>query len=57
VTVSIKEVVLTGRARLVKDHEEDELARQLLAEKYQKSGDHLVRWLRNSFPVAVDLTA
>lgn len=57
VTVSIKEVVLTGRARVVKDHEEDELARQLLAEKYQKSGDQLVRWLRNSFPVIVDLTA
>ena len=56
VTVSIKGVVLTGQARLVKDQEEDALARRLLAHKYQKSEDHLVRWLSNSLPVAVDLT-
>lgn len=56
VTVSIKEVVFTGMARLVSDHEEDALARQLIAQKYQKSKDHLVQWLRNAFSVAVDLT-
>lgn len=55
VTVTFKEAEYTGVARLVKDHEEDALARQLLAQKYQESEDHLVQWLKNSLAVAVDL--
>src|SRR5690348_418633 len=35
VTISIQEVVLTGKGRLIAVHEEDALARQLLGEKYQ----------------------
>lgn len=57
VTISIKEIVLTGTARRVMDHEEDVLARQLLARKYQKSEDHLVQWLRDATAVAVDLAS
>jgi deazaflavin-dependent oxidoreductase (nitroreductase family) len=56
VTVSIQEVVLTGKGRLVEDHEEDALARQLLAEKYQNSGEDLAEWLKDAVSVAVDLT-
>lgn len=55
VTITIQEAEFTGVARLVKDREEDALARQLLAQKYQKSEDHLVQWLKNSSAVAVDL--
>lgn len=56
VTVSIQEVVLTGKARLIEDREEDALARQLLGEKYQSSEDDLTEWLKGSASVAVDLT-
>jgi deazaflavin-dependent oxidoreductase (nitroreductase family) len=57
VTISIKEIVLTGKARLATDREEDARARQLLAKKYQKSEDHLVQWLRDATAVAVDLAS
>ena len=56
VTISIKDVVLSGKARLIEVHEEDTLARQLLGEKYQKSGEDLAQWLKDSLSVAVDLT-
>lgn len=56
VTVSIQEVVLTGMARLIDDHEEDALARQLLAEKYQTPDDDLAQWLKDAISVAVDIT-
>lgn len=56
VTVRIKDRVMAGKARLVKDGEEDALARRLLLEKYQKSSeDDLTEWARISLPVAVDL--
>jgi deazaflavin-dependent oxidoreductase (nitroreductase family) len=55
VTVRIKDRVIAGKARLVKDAGEDALARQLIGEKYQKSEEDLDEWLRSALPVAVDL--
>lgn len=56
VTVRIKDRVIAGKARLVKDAEEDTLARCLVFEKYEKSSeDDLTEWSRTSLPVAVDL--
>ncbi len=48
---------LTGRARLVAvGSEEDELARRLVAGKYQPGyGGDLSGWRRSALPVAVDL--
>ena len=56
VTVRIKDRVIAGKARLVKDAEEDAAARQLVFEKYEKSSeDDLTEWSRTALPVAVDL--
>ena len=46
-----------GTARLVKEKEEDTLARYLLAEKYQEweEGKTLSEWARTALPVAIDL--
>ncbi len=55
VTVRIKDRVIAGKARLVKDAGEDALARQLIGEKYQKFEEDLDEWLRSALPVAVDL--
>jgi len=46
-----------GRARVVEDPEEDELARRLLVEKYERSPGRLSNWRRTALPVAVDLAA
>lgn len=56
VTVTIKDAEFTGTAHMIKDREEEMLARRLLAKKYQKSEDHLVQWLTHSLAVAIDLT-
>ena len=50
---------LPGRARLVEPgSDEDELARRLVAGKYQPGyGDDLSGWRRSALPVAVDLAA
>jgi deazaflavin-dependent oxidoreductase (nitroreductase family) len=50
---------LPGRARLVEPaSDEDELARRLVAGKYQPGyGGDLSGWRRSGLPVAVDLTA
>jgi nitroimidazol reductase NimA-like FMN-containing flavoprotein (pyridoxamine 5'-phosphate oxidase superfamily) len=57
VTVRIKDVVMEGKARLVKEIGEEVLARRLLFEKYQPSSqDDLTQWSKSSLPVAVDLT-
>jgi len=45
-----------GRARTVEDEEEDELARQLLVEKYERNPGSLANWRRTALPVAVDIT-
>jgi deazaflavin-dependent oxidoreductase (nitroreductase family) len=55
VTTTIEDAEFRGEARLVEDREEDKLARQLLAKKYQRSEGHLVQWLREALAVAVDL--
>jgi deazaflavin-dependent oxidoreductase (nitroreductase family) len=55
VTVKIKDVVFAGKARPVKDIEEDALARQLIGEKYHESEEDLDEWLKSALPVAVDL--
>ncbi len=46
-----------GWARVVEDPEEDELARRLLVEKYERSPGRLSNWRRTALPVAVDLAA
>ena len=45
-----------GRAREAKDVEEDELARRLLVEKYERAPGRLENWRRRALPVVVDLT-
>jgi len=43
-------------ARVIEDPAEDELARQLLFEKYtQRGSDDLQDWRRTALPVAIDL--
>jgi deazaflavin-dependent oxidoreductase (nitroreductase family) len=56
VTVRIAGVTRPGRARVVEEPEEDEMARRLLFDKYSKSysGD-LDNWRRTALPIAVDL--
>ena len=55
VTVRISGETLKGRARVVEDAEEDELARRLLVEKYERSPGRLSNWRRRALPVAVNL--
>lgn len=55
VTVTIAGQELEGTARVVEDPEEDELARRLLVEKYERSPGSLAGWRRRAQPVAVDL--
>ena len=56
VTVRIGGVTRPGRARVVEEPGEDEMARRLLFDKYSKSysGD-LDDWRRTALPIAVDL--
>ena len=56
VSVRLASETFEGRARVVEDPEEDELARSLLVEKYEKRPGGLDRWRRTALPVAVDLT-
>jgi deazaflavin-dependent oxidoreductase (nitroreductase family) len=57
VTVRLDRKTYPGKARLVKDKEEDAKARRLLAAKYQRwePGKRLSGWANNSLAVAVDL--
>jgi deazaflavin-dependent oxidoreductase (nitroreductase family) len=56
VTVKIKDRLFTGQGRVVKDGEEDTLARQLIAEKYPSTDEEdLTEWYRDALPVAVEL--
>jgi len=48
--------MFSGQARLVKDTEEDAMARTLVAGKYiPRSSDDLTDWSRTALPVVVDL--
>jgi hypothetical protein len=55
VTVRIGGEHFKGRARVVEDPREDELARLLLVEKYESTPASLASWRRTALPVAVDL--
>lgn len=56
VSVRLGRKTYPGKARLVKDKEEDAKARRLLAAKYQgwEPGKRLSGWANNSLAVAVD---
>ncbi len=56
VTVRLAGKHFEGRARLVESEEEDELARRLLVEKYERTPGSLANWRRTALPVAVDLS-
>jgi deazaflavin-dependent oxidoreductase (nitroreductase family) len=56
VTVRIDGELFDGRARITEDGEEDDLARHLLVEKYERNPGSLANWRRTALPVAVDLT-
>jgi hypothetical protein len=55
VTVRIHGERFSGRARIVLDDAEDELARHLLVEKYERDPGSLANWGRTALPVAVEL--
>jgi deazaflavin-dependent oxidoreductase (nitroreductase family) len=55
VTVRISDERFEGHARVVEDPGEDELARQLLIDKYESTPGSLSNWRRTALPVAVDL--
>jgi deazaflavin-dependent oxidoreductase (nitroreductase family) len=57
VTVRIANRAFAGTARLVKEKEEDTLARYLVAGKYHEMDDEktLDAWARTALPVAIDL--
>jgi deazaflavin-dependent oxidoreductase (nitroreductase family) len=56
VRVRVGDQTSPGRARIVDDPAEDELARRLLFEKYApRYSGNLARWRREALPVAVDL--
>lgn len=54
VTVRVGDVTYAARFRLADDSAEDELARRLLVEKYDRAGE-LADWGRRSLVVALDL--
>jgi deazaflavin-dependent oxidoreductase (nitroreductase family) len=55
VAVRISGEVFEVAARVVEDPGEDELARRLLVEKYERAPGSLSSWRRRALPVAVDL--
>ena len=55
VTVRLGGEHFGGRGRIVENPEEDELARRLLIEKYERNPGSLSSWRRSALPVAVDL--
>jgi deazaflavin-dependent oxidoreductase (nitroreductase family) len=59
VTVRIGKHTFTGTGRIVKEKEEDTVARYLLAEKYQEweEGKTLSEWARTALPIAIDLNS
>ena len=57
VTIRIAGRTFRGRARVVGAGREDELARRLLVEKYERTPGSLSGWRGSALPVAVDLVA
>ena len=56
-TVRIADRNFEGRASVIGTDREDELARRLLVEKYEKTPGSLSNWRRSALPVAVALVA
>ncbi len=59
VTVRIAKQTFTGTARLVKDEQEEMIARNLLADKYKEreAEGSLSEWARTALPVAIDVNS
>ena len=57
VSIKIRDRMFEGQARLVKDEDEDALARKLLFDKYSPTDDDLEEWARTSLPMAFDLAS
>ncbi len=57
VTVGIAGDIFEAQARVIETSEEDELARDLLVEKYERTPGSLSNWRARALPVAVDLNA
>jgi len=55
VSIRIEQTTYAAYARLVRDDEEDALARKLLFEKYNTPDEDLEEWARDSLPVAFDI--
>jgi hypothetical protein len=55
VSVRIAEETCACKARVVTGAAEDELARSLLVEKYERHPGSLSNWRRTALPIAVDL--
>jgi len=57
VTVRIARKTFKANARIVKDKEEEMMARNMLADKYheRKANGSLGNWARTALPVAIDL--
>jgi deazaflavin-dependent oxidoreductase (nitroreductase family) len=59
VTVRIASHTFNGVARIVKDEQEDAMARNMLADKYneREKGGSLSNWARTALAVGIDLSA
>jgi deazaflavin-dependent oxidoreductase (nitroreductase family) len=57
VTVRIADERFEGHARVVENDAEDELARELLIDKYESQPGSLSNWRRTALPVAVELVS
>jgi deazaflavin-dependent oxidoreductase (nitroreductase family) len=57
VKVRIAEERFDGRARVVEEGVEDDLARQLLVDKYERKPGSLSNWRQTALPVAVELAS
>ena len=55
VTLRVSGEVFDGRARVIENTVEDELARDLLVEKYERTPGSLASWRKRALPVAVAL--
>jgi deazaflavin-dependent oxidoreductase (nitroreductase family) len=55
VTVRIAGTRFDGRARVVEEAQEDELARSLLVEKYEDAPGRLANWRRTALPIAMEV--
>jgi deazaflavin-dependent oxidoreductase (nitroreductase family) len=55
VSVRIAGETFACKARIVTEAVEDELARRLLVEKYERRPGSLSNWRRTALPIAVDL--